>query len=179
MSSEAAAPRTCSSALAASAPACEDTMMLSRKIISVGIERIRKCSASSCCSSVFTLANRMSGCRTAAAAKTGAKARQGPHHGAQKSITANAWPSIDSAKFSFVSSRTAVVSVAMACLCIAVTSDQAEAAAPPASLPSRRSRLPTPEQKRKDAVLLGVLQELVPGLLGESLEIPQRGGIGR
>ena len=42
--------------------------------------------ASSCCSSVFTLANTTSGCASDAFSYTGAKPLHGPHHGAQKSI---------------------------------------------------------------------------------------------
>ena len=49
MSSASAAVKTWSSALAGSAPASAKTMMLSRKIISVGIERMLKCAAIACC----------------------------------------------------------------------------------------------------------------------------------
>jgi len=47
------------------------------------------CAPSDCCSSVLTFANRMSGWRAAAAANTGANARHGAHHGAQKSTSAS------------------------------------------------------------------------------------------
>src|SRR5258708_28200616 len=62
-------------------------MTLSRNTTSVGIERIPKAPANSCCSSVFTLANTTSGCASDACSYTGAKPLQGPHHGAQKSTT--------------------------------------------------------------------------------------------
>src|ERR1044072_186086 len=52
----------CSSALPGSAPACWNRMTFSRNTISVGIERMPKLPASSCSSSVLTLANTTSGC---------------------------------------------------------------------------------------------------------------------
>ena len=83
MSSALAFVTTCSNAPCGSAPGCEKTMICSRNTISVGIERIWKCAAISCSSSVFTLANTTSGCCSATRSNTGAKPRQGPHHGAQ------------------------------------------------------------------------------------------------
>jgi hypothetical protein len=65
------------------APGCENTMIWSRKTMSVGIERIWKCAAISCSSSVFTLAKTMSGFFSATFSNTGANPRHGPHHGAQ------------------------------------------------------------------------------------------------
>src|SRR3954471_2288511 len=61
MSSDFAWAITCSSALPGSAPACWNRITFSRNTISVGIERMPKEPASSCCSSVFTLANTTSG----------------------------------------------------------------------------------------------------------------------
>src|SRR5262249_12420707 len=57
---------TCSSAVPGSAPACWNRMTFSRNTISVGIERMPKLPASSCCSSVLTLANTTSGCASEA-----------------------------------------------------------------------------------------------------------------
>src|SRR6266571_6811648 len=61
MSSDFAWPMTCSSADPGSAPACWNRITFSRNTISVGIERMPKAPASSCCSSVLTLANTTSG----------------------------------------------------------------------------------------------------------------------
>ena len=47
------------------------------------IDLMPKVAASSCCSSVFTLANTTSGCSSDIESKTGANWRQGPHPGAQ------------------------------------------------------------------------------------------------
>src|SRR5512137_894940 len=106
MSSARAAAMTSSSACGGKAPASAKTMMSSRKIISVGIERMPNCAARSCSSSVLIFANSRSGWRSAAAANTGANERQGPHHGAQKSTRASAAPLIVSAKRSAVNSTT-------------------------------------------------------------------------
>src|SRR6185437_10927300 len=143
-------------------------MMLSRKIISVGIERMLKCPASCCCSSVLTLANLTSGYLTAAAANTGANARHGAHQGAQKSMTAKGWSWIDSAKFSSVSSMIACVSA----MVVRYRSGKVP--------PRRRSRRPllAAQQENELAVLLALLQQLVAGLSGEGFEVPHRRRIG-
>ena len=78
---------TCSSAAAGSAPGREKTRTPSRKAISVGIEVIRAAPASAAWSSVSTLPNVMSGCLSAAAAKTGANIRHGPHQDAHQSTS--------------------------------------------------------------------------------------------
>src|SRR5712672_3187666 len=62
-------------------------MTLSRNTIRVGIERMPKEPASSCCSSVLIFAKTTSGCAAEDFSYMGAKPRQGPHQGAQKSIT--------------------------------------------------------------------------------------------
>src|SRR6266851_8467912 len=79
-------------------------MTLSRNTISVGIERIPKALANSCCSSVFTLANTTSGCASDARSYTGAKPLQGPHHGAQKSTITVGFSLTVFSKFSLVRS---------------------------------------------------------------------------
>src|SRR5437016_1902133 len=79
-------------------------MTLSRNTISVGIERIPKVPANSCCSSVFTLANTTSGCASDACSYTGAKPLHGPHHGAQKSTITSGFSLTVFSKFSWVRS---------------------------------------------------------------------------
>ncbi len=74
-----------SSASAGRAPGWAKTRTPSRKAISVGIERMPAAAASCCSASVSTLPKTMSGCVSEAASNTGAKARHGPHHAAQKS----------------------------------------------------------------------------------------------
>src|SRR5688572_21226978 len=66
MSTDLACAITCSRALPGSAPACWNRITLSRNTISVGIERMPKAPASSCCSSVLILANTTSGCASEA-----------------------------------------------------------------------------------------------------------------
>src|SRR4051812_6251739 len=83
-------------------------MTFSRNTISVGIERIAKCAASSCCSSVLTLANTMSACLSEADSNTGAKPLHGPHHGAQKSTKTMSLPVTTSSKLSLVRSIVAI-----------------------------------------------------------------------
>src|SRR5882724_13182190 len=83
-------------------------MTLSRNTISVGIERIPKAPANSCCSSVFTLANTTSGCASDACSYTGAKPLQGPHHGAQKSTITIGLSLTVFSKFSWVRSIVAI-----------------------------------------------------------------------
>src|SRR5262245_21242951 len=61
MSSALACVITCSSALPGSAPGCWNRITFSRNTMSVGIERMPKLPASSCCSSVLTFANTTSG----------------------------------------------------------------------------------------------------------------------
>src|SRR5205814_9084350 len=77
---------TCSSAEPGSAPACWKRITLSRNTISVGIDRMLNPAASSCSSSVLTLAKTTSGCVSEAFSYTGAKPLHGPHQGAQKSM---------------------------------------------------------------------------------------------
>ncbi len=67
------------------APGWENNTICSRNSITFGIERIWKCPASSCCSSVLILPNTTSGYFSDAASNAGANALQGPHHDAQKS----------------------------------------------------------------------------------------------
>ena len=83
MSSDLVLSTTCSNAPCGSAPGCEKTMTWSLNTMRVGIERIWKCAAISCSSSVFTFANTTSGFASATFSKTGANPRQGPHQGAQ------------------------------------------------------------------------------------------------
>src|SRR6266513_2302906 len=83
-------------------------MTLSRNTISVGIERMAKALANSCCSSVFTLANTTPGCASEACSYTGAKPLQGPHHGAQKSTTTRGFSLTVFSKFSWVRSIVAI-----------------------------------------------------------------------
>src|SRR5689334_6813968 len=75
----------------------------------VGIELIWYWSASSCCASVSTLANVMSGCFSEARSKTGANRTHGPHHDAQKSTRTMPSPTVCS-KFSDVNA-TVVIAV--------------------------------------------------------------------
>jgi len=64
--------------------------------------------ASSCCSSVFTLANTMSGCSSETSSKVGPNCMQGPHQEAQKStITVSFSVTIDS-KLSLVNATVAI-----------------------------------------------------------------------
>ena len=79
--------RMSSTAPLGSAPGCWNTITWSRKIISVGIERIPKWPASAPSSSVLTLTKATSGLSAATDSKIGAKALHGPHQGAQKSTT--------------------------------------------------------------------------------------------
>src|ERR1700674_5853687 len=95
---------TWSSAEAGSAPGWENTIMFSRNTIRVGMERILNDPASSCWSSVFTLANSTSGYFSAAASKIGAKLRHGPHQGAQKSTSTILSPVTVWSKLALVSS---------------------------------------------------------------------------
>src|SRR6185369_9366034 len=60
-------------------------MIFSRRIMSVGMDRIPNDPARSGSSSVFTFANTTSGCWLDASSNTGEKKRHGAHHGAQKS----------------------------------------------------------------------------------------------
>src|SRR3989442_9414524 len=83
-------------------------MTLSRNTIRVGIERIPKAPASSCSSSVFTLANTTSGYASEARSYTGAKPLQGPHHGAQKSTITIGFSLTVFSKFSLVRSSVAI-----------------------------------------------------------------------
>src|SRR2546422_2314048 len=83
-------------------------MTLSRNTIRVGIERIPKAPASSCSSSVFTLANTTSGYASEARSYTGAKPLQGPHHGAQKSTITIGFSLTAFSKFSLVRSSVAI-----------------------------------------------------------------------
>ena len=108
MSSDLACVITCSSAWPGSAPACWNRITFSRNTISVGIERMLNAPASSCCSSEFTLANTTSGCASEAFSNTGAKPRQGPHQGAQKSTMTIGLPLTVCSKLSLVSSTVAI-----------------------------------------------------------------------
>src|SRR6185503_10389742 len=107
MSSAFACEMTCSSALPGSAPACWNRITFSRNTISVGMERMPKEPASSCCSSVFTLANTTSGCSSEAFSYTGAKPLHGPHQGAQKSMITIAFSLTVCSKLSLVRSTVA------------------------------------------------------------------------
>src|SRR5581483_3104998 len=107
MSTDFAWLMTCSRALPGSAPACWKRITFSRNTISVGIERMPNAPASSCCSSVFTFPKTTSGCASEALSYTGAKPRQGPHHGAQKSTMTMALSEIVWSKFSCVRSSVA------------------------------------------------------------------------
>src|SRR6267143_5782425 len=82
-------------------------MILSRNTIRVGIERMPNEPASSCCSSVLILAKTTSGCASDDFSYMGAKPRQGPHQGAQKSITTIGLSLMVFSKSSFVRSTTA------------------------------------------------------------------------
>src|SRR5207247_11303592 len=86
-------------------------MTLSRNTIRVGIERIPKAPASSCSSSVFTLANTTSGYASEARSYTGAKPLQGPHHGAQKSTITIGFSLTVFSKFFLVRSSVAIAVV--------------------------------------------------------------------
>jgi hypothetical protein len=61
----------------------------------------------------LTFENNTSGFRAAAATRIGAKVRQGADDGAQKLTTANGLPSIEEAKFCWVSSITPGVPASM------------------------------------------------------------------
>src|SRR5262249_41129743 len=82
--------------------------MLSRMIISRGMEETPNEAASSCCASVSTLPNTASGFASDALSKIGPNMRQGPHHSAQKSTSARSAPPITDSKFSAVSSTVAI-----------------------------------------------------------------------
>ena len=66
-------------------PGWEYTQVPSRKAITVGTDAMFAAAASSCSASVFTVPNTTPGCSREASSKIGPNARQGPHHGAQKS----------------------------------------------------------------------------------------------
>src|SRR6266567_2858281 len=73
------------------------TLMLSLITISVGMDEILNCWASTVSASVSTLPNTASECFSDARSKTGANMRHGPHQEAQKSTrTMSAPPTTDS-----------------------------------------------------------------------------------
>src|ERR1039457_2457078 len=63
----------------------------------------------SCCASVSTLANTMSGCLSDAASKMGPKTWQGPHHEALKSMSTMSLDERTSSRFSLVSCTVAII----------------------------------------------------------------------
>jgi hypothetical protein len=76
---------SCSRAGPGNAPGCENTSAPSRKAISVGIDMMPAARANATSASVSILPNTMSPCCSAAASKTGANMRHGPHHDAHQS----------------------------------------------------------------------------------------------
>ena len=78
---------SCFSEDAGSAPAWLNTMIPSRKAISVGIAWIPAIAASCCSASVSTFANVISSCSPEAFSYTGANCLHGPHQSAQKSTS--------------------------------------------------------------------------------------------
>src|SRR4051812_10275388 len=70
--------------------------------MTVGIDWIPTAAASSCSAWVSTLAWTTSGCDCAERSKTGAKARHGPHHDAQKSTITSGLSTIVDSKFALV-----------------------------------------------------------------------------
>ena len=109
MSSSPALVISCSSAASGSAPGWAYSTMLSRMIISVGMDAMLKVAATSGCASVSTLPNTASGCRSEAFSKTGPNIRHGPHHAAQKSTRTRPPPVTVELKFSAVSSTVAII----------------------------------------------------------------------
>ena len=97
-----------SRASAGRAPACAKTPICSLKATSVGMDRMPKAAAISCWSSVFTFPKTMSSWASLAASKTGPKALQGAHQGAQKSRRTIALSLIVFSRFSFVISMVAI-----------------------------------------------------------------------
>src|SRR3569623_373167 len=97
-----------SSAAGGNAPDSRNSSTPSRNSISVGIAWMPAAPASSCCASVSILPNTTSLWVSEAFSKTGANARQGPHHSAQKSRRTMPFFSIVSLKLSAVTSRVAM-----------------------------------------------------------------------
>src|ERR1019366_8017614 len=87
--------------------------MLSLITISVGMDEMLNCWASSVSASVSTLPNTASACFSDARSKTGANMRHGPHQDAQKSTRTMSEPPTTDSKFWPVSST-----VAMECLLV-------------------------------------------------------------
>ena len=85
-------------------------MTPSRTAMIVGIDRMSKCTARSCSASVSTLPNTMSGCRSETRSYTGANARHGPHHAAQKSTSTIPSAPVTSSKVAPVSVLVAMTS---------------------------------------------------------------------
>src|ERR1019366_8511861 len=85
---------------AGNAPGWENTRMPSRKAMRVGMDMMLRDLARAGSASVSTLPNTTSGCSSAAAPNTGAKARQGPHQAAQKSTrTMPSWFTVSAKVF--------------------------------------------------------------------------------
>ena len=89
--------------------------MLSLITISVGMDEMLNCWASSVSASVSTLPNTASECFSDARSKTGANMRHGPHQEAQKSTRTMSAPPTTDSKFWPVSST-----VAMECLLVSM-----------------------------------------------------------
>src|SRR6476620_6239676 len=91
--------------------------MPSRNAMIVGIAWISSAVASCCWASVSTLACTTSGCDCAERSKTGAKARHGPHHDAQKSISTTGLSAIVVSKSAAVR---LLIAIALSFRCVAI-----------------------------------------------------------
>src|ERR1035437_8221865 len=101
-------PISSSRAEAGRAPGSMYTITLSRSTISVGMDMMSNAAANSRSASVSTVPNTRSGCVSDAFSNTGANARQGPHHDAQKSTSTISVPVTSVSKLSFVTATVAI-----------------------------------------------------------------------